>query len=177
MQAKDRRAHILEFLQTQTGPVTASQLAKQFDVSRQIIVGDIALLRASDYDILATNQGYLLTSQIAPRSRRYTAKVVVQHEAAMSEQELRLIVDHGGEVEDIQVDHPFYGLITAPLNIRDHQDVDHFVEQMTLYDGVYLSSLTAGIHIHTVSCVDKQSFDQLHDALESAGFLLNEDLA
>ncbi|UUX33099.1 transcription repressor NadR [Fundicoccus culcitae] len=175
MQAKERRQRILEFLQTQTEPVTASQLAKQFKVSRQIIVGDIALLRAHEHDILATNQGYLLTSQLVPRASRYTAKVVVQHEPEASEAELRLIVDHGGEVEDIQVDHPFYGLITAPLNIRSHQDVDYFMEQMALYSGTYLSSLTNGIHIHTVSCVDKQTFEKLLGAMGDAGLLLDEE--
>ena len=57
-----RREKIKEMLQKTDHPVTASSLAEHFSVSRQIIVGDIALLRASGLQILATPRGYLMDS-------------------------------------------------------------------------------------------------------------------
>lgn len=175
MQANERRQAILTRLQDSFQPITASQFANEFSVSRQVIVGDIALLRASNHDILATNQGYLLTSKVKPQRTKYRAKLAVHHTAEQSEEELRLIVDNGGAVEDIQVDHPFYGLIVAPLQIRNHHDIDQFLEQMRTFNGSYLSSLTDGIHIHTISCSDKKIFLKVSQALGEAGLLLSED--
>lgn len=175
MQANQRRQEILKRLQESFQPITASQFASEFSVSRQVIVGDIALLRASNHEILATNQGYLLTSKIKPQRNHYRGKIAVHHSAEQSVEELRLIVDHGGAVEDIQVDHPFYGLITAPLRIKNHQDIDQFLEHMQTYNGTYLSTLTDGIHIHTITCPDKKVFTNISNALREAGLLLSED--
>ena len=47
MQAGSRRQNIIQVLRSSSGPVSAGRLAGMFGVSRQIIVGDIALLRAS----------------------------------------------------------------------------------------------------------------------------------
>lgn len=54
MRAEERRQAIRELLQRAKQPVSATALAAQFSVSRQIIVGDIALLRAAGADISAT---------------------------------------------------------------------------------------------------------------------------
>ena len=60
MDAVQRRAALSDYLSQAAGPVSASVLAARFSVSRQIIVGDIALLRAGGLDIAATPRGYLL---------------------------------------------------------------------------------------------------------------------
>ena len=41
-------------------PVTGSTLAKDFNVTRQVIVQDMAILRAEGKDIIATPQGYMM---------------------------------------------------------------------------------------------------------------------
>ena len=55
-----RRKEILHTLANEEKPVSASKFASRFQVSRQIIVGDIALLRASGATIIATARGYVL---------------------------------------------------------------------------------------------------------------------
>ena len=55
--AAARRAAIGEILAQARAPVSAAALARRLAVSRQIIVGDVALLRAAGADILATPRG------------------------------------------------------------------------------------------------------------------------
>ena len=55
MQAAERRAEILEVLRGAKGAVSATQLAARFGVSRQVIVGDVALLRAAAADVFITD--------------------------------------------------------------------------------------------------------------------------
>ena len=52
MKAAERRQKIMASLSQAQVPISASALASQFGVSRQIIVGDIALLRAADSDVI-----------------------------------------------------------------------------------------------------------------------------
>ena len=54
MRAEERRQAILEHLRQSSRPVSAGLLAERFSVSRQVVVGDVALLRASGADISAT---------------------------------------------------------------------------------------------------------------------------
>lgn len=61
MKAKERRERILDIVKNSDAPVPANKLASEFDVSRQIIVQDIAVIRAADDGIIATNRGQYLT--------------------------------------------------------------------------------------------------------------------
>ena len=57
--ASERREQILSLLSENRGvTLSASALAAKFGVSRQIIVGDIALMRAGGVDIVSTARGY-----------------------------------------------------------------------------------------------------------------------
>lgn len=105
MNAEQRRSQVLACLQTAQTPLSASHLAAQMGVSRQIIVGDIALLRACGHQIFATPRGYLL--QRAPQGLRKTVACV--HTREQMEQELNLLVDNGCTVLDVIVEHPVYG--------------------------------------------------------------------
>ena len=78
MRAEERRQAIRELLQRAKQPVSATALAAQFSVSRQIIVGDIALLRAAGADISATPRGYVILRETGGLVRQ----VAVQHDAA-----------------------------------------------------------------------------------------------
>ncbi|MGX7106997.1 3H domain-containing protein [Hutsoniella sourekii] len=172
MKAPERRRAILDILEASDKPVTATQLAKQFQVSRQIIVGDIALLRAADHQILATNRGYLAQGSQASSKHPYQGRIVCYHEAKQMEEELEIILNLGGQVESVEVDHPVYGLITAPLQLRSQDDLHLFIRQMEAYQGILLSSLTEGIHSHTISCQDSESFLAIKEALKEANILL-----
>ncbi|MBZ6527455.1 transcription repressor NadR [Aerococcaceae bacterium DSM 111021] len=176
MKAMDRRDAIVSILEQSTTPIKATDLATQFAVSRQVIVGDIALLRARNIDIIATNQGYILAATMkAAASGRYRGKIACLHTAEQAEEELRIIIDAGGTIEDVEVEHPVYGVLKASLRLNSDEDIQDFIYQMSQHEGEMLSSLTNGIHIHTITTPSKKEFDQIKAALNEAGILLNEN--
>ena len=63
MDGNKRRQAIIDILKNSLQPVSGTYLAKTLQVSRQVIVQDIALLRAGDYDIYSTHKGYVLNTQ------------------------------------------------------------------------------------------------------------------
>ncbi|MBE6971706.1 MAG: transcription repressor NadR [Ruminococcaceae bacterium] len=164
MTAAERRERI--YTQLTTAPVSATALAKQFSVSRQVIVGDIALLRATGYNIIATARGYII-----PSDAGLTYRIATSHTAQQTREELYLMVDCGCTVQDVIVEHPVYGQLTAALQLSSRFDVDQFVEKMTTSDARPLSLLTEGIHLHTVSCPSEEVFLHLQKQLRQAGML------
>jgi transcriptional regulator of NAD metabolism len=170
MEAQMRREKIAKRLEQAEGPVSATALAKEFSVSRQIIVGDVALLRAAGLDIAATPRGYVLPAGVG--GFRFT--VASSHSSAQMEEELNAIVDQGGTVLDVIVEHPIYGQITAPLNLSNRYEVSQFAVHCAQADATPLSQLTDGIHLHTVRCPDEGAFARAVDALRRLGVLLEE---
>ena len=166
MDAVQRRAALSDYLSQAAGPVSASVLAARFSVSRQIIVGDIALLRAGGLDIAATPRGYLL-----PRpTPGLTRQLACVHRPEDMGRELELMVDNGCAVLDVIVEHPVYGQLTAPLHLSSRLDVDQFMKRM---DGAApLSQLTGGVHLHTLSCPDETAYEHLLQLLRQRGFLV-----
>ena len=168
MQAKNRREAILERLQQAQQPVSAGALAADFSVSRQVIVGDIALLRASGADISATPRGYVIRQEMTGVVR----KVACRHDTAGMEAELNAIVDHGCVVIDVVVEHPIYGQLTGPLALANRYDVSQFVARSM--ETRPLSLLTEGIHLHTISCPDEAAFISCKEQLRFLGVLLED---
>ena len=166
MNAEQRRSQVLACLQTAQTPLSASHLAAQMGVSRQFIVGDIALLRACGPQSFATPRGYLL--QRAPQGLRKTVACV--HTREQMEQELNLLVDNGCTVLDVIVEHPVYGQLTGSLQLHNRYDVKQFIERAK--DAPPLSQLTEGIHLHTLLCPDEAAFERVQTALRLAGLLL-----
>ena len=170
MHAEERRETILKLLRQSAQPVSASTLAAQLSVSRQIIVGDIALLRAGGADILATPRGYCLQNAAAAG---LTRRVAVRHDEAGMEAELNTMVDNGCTVVDVIVEHPLYGQLTGPLQISSRYEVSQFIERCKKAEP--LSSLTDGIHLHTLSCPDEAAFERTKSALCALRVLLEEN--
>ena len=170
MHAEERRETILKLLRQSAQPVSASTLAGQLSVSRQIIVGDIALLRAGGADILATPRGYCLQNAAAAG---LTRRVAVRHDEAGMEAELNTMVDNGCTVVDVIVEHPLYGQLTGPLQISNRYEVSQFIERCKKAEP--LSSLTDGIHLHTLSCPDEAAFERTKSALRALRVLLEEN--
>lgn len=169
MDAAARREYILNNLKIQSEPVSASSLAQSLGVSRQVIVGDIALLRAQGNDIIATARGYMMMP-LRP-SGRYVGKLACQHTFADTRKELSLIVEMGGEILDVVVEHHIYGEITGQLNIAAMKDVDDFIGKLERNEARLLLELTDGVHLHTISCADAAAFDSITAALDAHGFL------
>lgn len=165
----ERRAAVARMLEAAEGPVSAAALARQFSVSRQIIVGDVALLRAGGARILATPRGYVMDRR--PEGVERTVACV--HTPEQMEAELTAIVDAGGEVVDVIVEHPVYGQLTGILGVSSRYDVKEFVRRVETDGARPLSDLTGGIHLHTIRCRDEKSFQRVQKALANEGFLLN----
>jgi len=164
MNAETRRQAVLEVLRQANQPISAGALANRFSVSRQIIVGDIALLRAAGEDISATPRGYV----ILPETAGLVRQVPCRHDAAGMEAELNAMVDQGCTVLDVIVEHPIYGQLTGPLQLSSRYDVAQFIARCTRP----LSALTEGIHLHTLSCPSEDAFLRVQDALRKMGILL-----
>lgn len=169
MEGDARRKTILEILHKESLPVSGTELAGRLGVSRQVIVQDIALLRATDKNILSTNKGYVLFVEESNRKRR-TFKVKHADEAILDE--LNTIVDFGGKILDVVVEHDIYGQISADLIINSRADADAFVKQTLKYKTKPLNDLTYGVHFHTVEADSEAILDRIGDALQNKGYLI-----
>ena len=167
MDSQQRRAAIARRLAHSSAPVSASLLARELGVSRQIIVGDVALLRAGGLDVTATPRGYLL-SRTRPG---LVCTFASRHRAEDMQAELNAIVDQGCTVLDVVVEHPVYGQLTGALHLSSRRDVEEFLERCRRCEAQPLSLLTEGVHLHTVSCPGQQAARQVREALERLGFL------
>jgi len=170
MEAASRRQAILDQLRTADRPVSASALAAVLNVSRQIIVGDIALLRAGGAEISATPRGYVL-----PRvTDGITRTIACRHMLAQTGQELDILVDNGCTVLDVIVEHPVYGQLTGQLQISSRYDVEQFLARIRDSDAAPLSMLTGGLHLHTLCCPNEDVYTRACAALKAAGLLLDD---
>ena len=153
-------------MQSSDAPVSGVSLAKQLDVSRQVIVQDIALLRAKDYQILSTNRGYVLA-----REKECSRVFKVIHSDQEVETELQTIIDLGGWVKDVFVYHKIYGVVKAEMNLHSRRDIAEYRKDLESGKSTLLKNVTAGYHYHTVMAEDEQTLDLIQDALAKAGFL------
>ena len=167
MDASRRRVRILDYLRAAKAPVSATALAKKLSVSRQIIVGDVALLRAAGEAVTATPRGYVLDR---PRPG-LTRTVACLHSGADMGRELTMMVDQGCTVVNVIVEHPVYGQLTGPLDLSSGYDFTEFIRKVEENAARPLSLLTDGIHLHTLRCPDEGAFERTAAALEEAGFL------
>ncbi|GEK89066.1 hypothetical protein SAMN04488100_10716 [Alkalibacterium putridalgicola] len=168
MEAEQRREEILVLLKNSADPIVARALAEQFDVSRQVIVGDIALIRAAGQDIYSTPKGYMMRKAAAPG---VTTQLVCMHTREETKEELYTIVDTGCEVLDVIVEHPLYGMIRGDLNISSRLEADEFLDKLDETDTSLLSKLTHGIHTHTIRAKDEATRDKLIGKMKEKGFL------
>lgn len=173
MNAESRRNTIVALLSGSDVPVSAANLAARFSVSRQIIVGDIAILRAAGVQITATPRGYILHRE--ERTDGLLKTVACVHTVERTGEELCIMVDNGCTVVDVVVEHPIYGQLTGPLQISSRYDVHQFVERLETEGGSPLSALTGGIHLHTLRCPDEAAFVRTCEQLKAAGMLLEND--
>ena len=95
----------------------------------------------------------------------------VHHTEEETEEELNLIVDHGGIVEDVFVYHKVYGVIEAPLHIKTRMDVKKYMDSITSGQSTTLMNVTSGYHYHTIRAESQEILDEIFDALQTRGFL------
>ena len=165
MNAAQRRESILKRLSGAEAPVSASALAALLGVSRQIVVGDVALLRAGGAQIDATPRGY----QLHPAEKGYTAILACVHS---TEDEMRTELY---TVVDVAVENPLYGELRGNLNLASRYDVDNFIQQAKDTPEALLSRMTGGVHLHTLHCPDAGSFERIKKELEEKGILYRKE--
>ncbi len=169
MKAQNRRKEIREFLLSSEKPVSGSQLAEKFGVSRQIIVQDISILKAEGCDIISTHYGYVLKA--SPLVERVFK---LRHTTEQTEDELNCIVDLGGTVVDVFVWHKVYGKVKAPLNIFSRLQVNQFIEGVRSGKSSELMNITGGYHYHTVRADDTETLELIENALAERQFIAPE---
>lgn len=166
MHGAQRREKILDMMRGASAPISGGALGKATGVSRQVVVQDIALLRTEGHPILATARGYILE-----QPRQALRRFKVYHTNEQTEQELNTIVDLGGCVEDVMVNHRIYGKISAPLHIKNRRDVQHFVANLRTGKSSPLLNVTSGYHFHAISADSEEILDEIEAALKEQGFL------
>ncbi len=171
---EERRNFIIDTLKMSKEPIRGQKLAEMVNVSRQVIVTDIALLKTSQVPIIGTNRGYLYVQE-QPEENRYRKVVVCQHSPEQTEEELQLIVDCGVTIVDVTVEHPFYGELTGSLMISSRFDVTQFMNVIENEEASLLSVLTAGVHLHTLEADSMEKIDAACEALKKAKILLTTD--
>lgn len=172
MDSQSRRIEIETIIMNSDKPISASALAKQFHVSRQLIVGDVALLRAAGKEIVATPRGYALAN-ISQKEAGVKRTIAVMHQSEALGDEIYTIVDMGGQLLDVIVEHPLYGQLCGNLHILSRYDADQFMKQIAC-DVKPLSNLTNGLHLHTIRAHDEETMLRILEALQNKGILYKE---
>ena len=167
MTGEARRARILELLEEASKPLSGSYLARTCGVSRQVIVQDMALLREGGARIGSTNRGYVLEESATKPCRLFK----VHHSDEQIEEELDAIVDLGGTVEDVIVNHRTYGYLSARLDVSSRRDVKRYLDDLRTSKSTPLMHVTSGYHFHHVSAESDEVLDEIQAALEERGFL------
>jgi len=171
MTGEARRNHILNMLKEQDSPLSGTALANEFRVSRQVIVQDIALMRAENHDILSTNRGYLYRQEETEPSMPKRV-FFVRHTAEQVLNEFMSIIDLGGKILDVVVEHEIYGQIRVDLLIENSRDAREFHEKMAHSKDNPLMVLTDDRHYHTVAAPSEKLLDLIELDLDQKGFLL-----
>ncbi len=166
MNGKERRERMLLLLQNAEQPMSGTLLAKLLDVSRQVVVQDIALLRAQNQDIISTCRGYIVQNRAS-----YQRIFKVKHSDEQMEEELNLFVDFGGIVEDEFVYHKVYNVIRAEVGLKSRRDVASYMEKLRTGISKPLKDVTSGYHYHTITAESEQVLDQIQEELQRKGFL------
>ena len=169
MKVAERRKAIANLLLSSKEPVSGSALAQKFNISRQIIVQDITVLKGTGYEILSTSRGYVM--QKNPLAERVFK---LKHTTEQTEDELSCIVGLGGTVVDVFVWHKVYGKVEAPLNIFSPMHVKQFMEGVRTGQSSELMHITGGYHYHTVRAESEEVLDRIEAALRERDYIVPE---
>lgn len=170
---EERREFIMQLLKKSDQPITGKELADKTNVSRQVIVTDMALLKTRKEPIIATNRGYLYIEKQSSKGK-YSRVIVCNHTPEETKKELEIIVDAGVTVVDVIVEHQIYGDLTGSLMISSRYDVNEFVTALSKQEANLLSVLTEGIHLHTLEADSKEKLDAACHALQKVGILYTD---
>lgn len=170
MNSIERREIILKSLIESKSPIKGIEIAKKYGVTRQIIVKDIAILRAKGHNIMATPDGYIMNKEL----NKCKAIIAVIHKENELLDEMSIIIKYGGTIEDVIVEHPLYGEIKGMLMIKNYNELNKFAEKYKKQEGRLLSVLTQGVHIHTISADNEENIQLIISELKEKGFIVSD---
>lgn len=168
IEGQERRVQMIKILKEASKPISGSVLGRNFGISRQVVVQDIALLRAEGFDVLATARGYILNQDNEVMCSRI---VVVKHDREQLEDELNTIVDNGGRVRNVIIQHPVYGDLVGDLMLKNRRDVKTFVKKVNETSSSPLLELTDGMHMHTIEAMSYEDLDVIEEELKVKGYI------
>lgn len=169
MSGDKRREKIIDIIRQSDKPVSGTKLANEFGISRQVIVQDIAILRAADNIIISTNRGYIIQGE-----NNFTRVLKLTHTDKEIETELNTVVDLGGKVIDVFVKHKVYGVISAQLDINSRRDVKLLLQDINDGKSAPLKNITSNYHYHTIAAKSKEELDLIEEELKQKGFLIEK---
>lgn len=190
MTGEERRNELLNTISESAAPISGAALAKKYQVSRQVIVQDMAILRAAHHEIYATPKGYVIlqskmdntaveeqilqnSHKTADERPKVCREYRVVHTDEQIEDELNTIVDMGGRVVDVVVRHEVYGTIRGDLPIHCRRHVQDFIEEIQSGKSRPLKNLTSGgIHYHNVEADSEETLDLIEQELIRKGYLI-----
>ena len=164
---EQRREEIINSIMASEGPMSGKALATKYDVSRQVIVQDIALIRASGVDVISTNRGYFINNE-----KTFSRVLKVKHTDDEVEEELFTIIDLGGKVKNVMINHKVYGHIEAELNINSRRKANEFIEDIVSGKSSPLKNITSDYHYHTIEADSEETLDLIESKLKEKGFLV-----
>lgn len=171
---EERRQAILAILKTEQKAITGTELAKRSNVSRQVIVNDMALLKAKNEPIIATSQGYLYLLENKEHAV-YEREIASFHTNNEAEDEMNILVDAGVTVKNVSVEHPVYGDLTASIMVSSRYDVQQFIKKIQQTEANLLMNLTEGAHLHVIAADSEEKLDAAEEMLREKGYLLNHN--
>ena len=171
LNGEDRREELIKILENSEGPVSGTELASRFDVSRQVIVQDIALLRAVNKNILATHKGYVLFRE-KDQKDKVQRVICVCHDDKDILNEFECILDFGAKILDCTVEHDIYGQISVELMIQSMDEARKFIAKLETCTSKSLNNLTDGFHYHTIEAANVRILDAVERVLDEAGYLV-----
>lgn len=169
---EQRREMLLDKLKATADPLKGGVLASLTGVSRQVIVGDMTLLKAKGEPIIATSQGYLYMRETGDDD--LYRKLACYHKPDDTQNELFVLVDAGVTVKDVSIEHPVYGELTAGIHVSSRREVDLFMQRVLETGASYLLELTGGLHLHTITAPNVAILEQAINDMRAAGYLLEE---
>jgi len=172
MNSVERKIHIEEMLMKSSKAIKGQELAQDFGVTRQVIVKDISIMRAEGKNIIATPEGYIIP---VPDKNLVKRIVAFYHKSEAMEEELNTIVNLGGVVEEVIIEHAVYGEIRGMLMLKNKEDVTNFIKRFHEFQAEPLSSLTGGIHLHTIATEDEDTMNTIIGELKRKNYLLADE--
>jgi transcriptional regulator of NAD metabolism len=168
-----RRRRLVETLQARPAEaLPGAELARRLGVSRQVVVQDIAVLRARGLPVLPSARGYRWAPEDERPDARLRARVAVRHRPEETAAELYALVACGVRVLDVVVEHPLYGELTGRLDLATPAQVGAWLEALAHHEAGLLSVLTGGVHLHTLEAADPMRLAAARARLRELGFLL-----